>query len=143
MRGLIINAPTESSPGNETITQAGKYVIVGGICTLLDFSILFVLTHFLNIHYVASSIVSFMSGTVVNYYLCTLWVFRIRVIESHRVEFFYYGVITAGGLCINTALIWSFTEYSALNYMLSKVIAAFATYWWNFGARKYFLHTTR
>jgi putative flippase GtrA len=128
---------------NETFTQAAKYFIVGGFCTVLDFAMLFVLTHFAGLNYVTSSIISFMSGTVLNYYLCTFWIFKVRVVENRHYEFFYYAIITAIGLGINTLLIWSFTEFIGLYFMLSKLLATFVTYWWNFGARKYFLHTIK
>lgn len=128
---------------NETFKQAVKYFIVGGICTLLDFGLLFSLTHFLNLNYIISSIISFMAGTVLNYYLCTLWIFEIRIVKNHYHEFFYYTIITGIGLGINTLLIWIFTEFVGLYFMFSKLISAFVTYWWNFGARKYFLHTEK
>jgi putative flippase GtrA len=128
---------------NDTVRQAAKYFVVGGFCTLLDFSLLYGLTHYLNMHYVLSSIISFMSGTILNYFLCTFWIFKIRIVENQNLEFFYYAVITAFGLGINTFLIWAITEYLSFNFMYSKVLATFVTFWWNFGARKYFLHTIR
>lgn len=128
---------------NETFTQAVKYFIVGGCCTVLDFSLLFLLTHFTQLNYLTSSIISFMSGTVLNYLLCTFWIFKIRVIESRYHEFLYYALITAVGLGINTLIIWSLTEFFELYFMLSKLLATFVTYWWNFGARKYYLHTIK
>ena len=128
---------------NETVIQAIKYFIVGGFCTALDFILLYLLTMYAGINYVTSSIISFMSGTVLNYYLCTYWIFRIRVIEKRHHEFMYYAIITAVGLGINTGLIWLLTEFAGIFFMLSKLMATFATYWWNFFARKYFLHTIK
>jgi len=128
---------------NSLFTEAFKYLFVGGLCTLLDFSLLFLLTKYLGINYIASSILSFMSGTILNYYLCTIWIFKIRVIVKRQHEFLYYLIITGIGLGINTILIWGFTEFLALYFMLSKLLATFVTYWWNFGARKYFLHTIK
>jgi putative flippase GtrA len=128
---------------NEIITQAVKYFIVGGLCTIIDFVLLFILTHFLGLHYITSSVFSFMSGNVLNYYLCTLWIFKIRTINNRYHEFIYYSIITGIGLGINTIFIWSFTEFLGLYFMISKIIATLATYWWNFGARKYFLHTIK
>jgi putative flippase GtrA len=128
---------------NETFTQAVKYFIVGGFCTVLDFALLFILTHFVGLNYLTSSIISFMSGTVLNYFLCTYWIFKVKVVENRKHEFIFYVIITAIGLGINTLLIWSFTEFWGLYFMLSKLMATFVTYWWNFGARKYFLHTIR
>lgn len=128
---------------NSTFTEAFKYLFVGGLCTLLDFSLLFLMTKYLGINYITSSILSFMSGTILNYYLCTIWIFKIRVVEKRQHEFFYYLIITGIGLGINTLIIWGFTEFFALYFMLSKLLATFVTYWWNFGARKYFLHTIK
>jgi len=128
---------------NENVLQALKYFLVGGFCTLLDFMLLYILTHYLGLNYVKSSIYSFMSGTILNYYLCTLWIFKIRVIEDRRREFIYYAFITAIGLGINTTLIWTFTALFHFYFMLSKLLSTFVTYWWNFGARKYFLHTIK
>lgn len=128
---------------NATFNEAVKYFFVGGLCTVLDFGLLYILTDFLGINYIASSILSFMSGTLLNYYLCTIWIFKIRVIKKRHHEFFYYFIITGVGLGINTLLIWSFTEFYGFYFMLSKLLATFVTYWWNFGARKYFLHTTK
>ena len=143
MKRLINKIHTISIVNNETLTQAIKYFIVGGICTVLDFAILFVLTHFVGLNYVKSSIISFMSGTILNYHLCTFWIFKIRVVENRHHEFFFYAIITAIGLGINTLVIWSFTEFIGLYFMFSKLLATFVSYWWNLGARKYFLHTKK
>jgi len=128
---------------NETITQGVKYFFVGGICTLLDFAMLFMLTHYGGLNYITSSIVSFMSGTVLNYYLCTFWIFKVRVIKKQTSEFMYYIIITLVGLGINTLLIWGLTEFWGLYFMKSKLLATAVTFWWNFTARKYFLHTIK
>jgi putative flippase GtrA len=128
---------------NETFTQAVKYFFVGGFCTILDLALLFILTNFFGINYLVSSIISFMSGTILNYYLCTLWIFKIRVIENRYHEFTYYLIITGVALGINTLLIWGFTAILGLYFMLSKVFATVVTYCWNFWARKYFLHTIK
>lgn len=125
------------------IKQVVKYAFVGGICTVLDFGLLFILAKYLHIFYLISSAISFMFGTILNYYLCTLWIFKVRTVENKNIEFFYYLIITAVGLCLTTLIIWLFTEYFKLNFMLSKLIATFITVWWNFSARKYFLHTIK
>ena len=127
----------------DTTRQAMKYFIVGGLCTLLDIGLLFALTQFLDINYLVSSIISFTTGAVLNYFLCTHWIFKIRVVESRPLEFLFYLIITAVGLGINTGIIWVLTSFIAFHYLGSKVVAIFFTYWWNFGARKYFLHTIR
>lgn len=125
----------------EGFVQLLKYTIVGGICTVLDFFLLYALTHFFGINYLLSSVISFMSGTLFNYFLCIGWIFDIRVIKKRHQEFLYYILITGIGLVINTLIIWLLTEYLGVYFMISKIVAVFITFWWNFLARKYFLHS--
>ncbi|MDB4904397.1 MAG: GtrA family protein [Mucilaginibacter sp.] len=139
----ILNVSKYPDSKGETLKQIIKYAFVGGICTILDFGLLFILTNYFHVFYLISSTISFSAGTILNYYLCTLWIFKVRVLENKKVEFFYYLIITAVGLGITTLIIWLFTEYFKLNFMLSKLIATFITVWWNFSARKYFLHTIK
>lgn len=137
---MFINRYLASHMSSETATQATKYLIVGGICTLLDFALLFFFAHFFGINYIVSSVFSFMAAVVLNYFLCISWIFKVRVIENRHHEFFYYVVISAVGLAINTLFIWGLTQFLGIHFMLSKVAATFIIFAWNFGARKYFLH---
>lgn len=139
MKGIINSTILK----NETFNQAIKYFVVGGLCTIIDISLLFILTNFLGLNYVISSMISFMSGAILNYYLCTLWIFKVRVIENRYREFTYYLIITGVALGINTLLIWGFTESLGLYFIYSKIFATVFTYCWNFWARKYFLHTIK
>ncbi|HNQ67937.1 MAG TPA: GtrA family protein [Bacteroidales bacterium] len=128
---------------SETFTQAAKYFVVGGICTVLDVSLLFVLSKYFGLNYIVASIISFLVGTVLNYFLCTFWIFRVHKVENRYYEFGYYLLITIFGLALNTFIIWGVTELFDVNYMYSKLVAIFATFFWNFCARKYFLHTIK
>ena len=141
MKKLIANTVALAHSRKGLLTEAGKYFVVGGVCTVLDFALLFILTHYGNVHFMTSSIISFMAGTILNYYLCTVWIFKVRTVSNRNLEIVYYAVITAVGLGINSGLIWVFTTFLGYYFMLSKLLATFVTYWWNFGARKYFLHT--
>jgi putative flippase GtrA len=126
---------------SKVLLEASKYSIVGGICTLLDMLILFTLGYFFQINYLIASIVSFMVGATLNYFLCTFWIFEVRVIKKRRYEFSYYLLITAFVLLVNTVLMWMFTDVFGLHFMLSKSIAVLFTFILNFTLRKYFLHT--
>jgi putative flippase GtrA len=141
MKKFLSNTIALAHSRKELLTEAGKYFVVGGLCTVLDFALLFVLTHYGNVHFMMSSIISFMSGTILNYYLCTFWIFKVRTVSNRNLEMVYYLIITGVGLGINSLLIWVFTSFLGYYFMLSKLLATFVTYWWNFGARKYFLHT--
>ena len=127
----------------DLLTEAGKVFNCGwGVYGVLDFALLSILTRSMPVFITrTSSIISFMSGTILNYYLCTIWIFKNRAIANRNLEIFYYFIITAVGLGINYLVIAWLTPHINNNYMAAKLAATFATYWWNFGARKYFLHS--
>lgn len=140
MKKLISRTAALAQKRKNVLTEAGKYLIVGGLCTVLDFALLFSLEQYLNVHFLTASVLSFTAGTVLNYYLCTYWIFKVRRVTDRRLEMGFYLVITAVGLAINSALIWMLTSQFGYHFMLSKLAATAATFWWNFGARKWFLH---
>lgn len=121
--------------------EAFQYGIVGGICTVLDASVLYALTTAGGINYLLSSVVSFLIATVLNYLLSTKWVFAFRRVQNRYKEFTYYLIITAGVLGLNTILMWSLTDLVGLYFMFSKLITVFFTFGLNFVLRKVLLHT--
>lgn len=143
MNIIIKNVYNLSIVKNKFFIKIFKYSIVGTICTIIDFILLFILSKYCGLNYLTSSIISFMSGAVLNYFLCISWIFEIRIIKKTYQEFFYYLIITGVGLGINTILIWVITEFFGLYFMLSKIFAILVTFWWNFSARKYFLHSIK
>lgn len=128
---------------NQTLKQGIKYIFVGGICTILDFFILYLGVELLGINYLPVSIFSFLCGVVLNYFLCTSLVFRTHVVDSAPLEFVAYVAISGVGLLINTGVIALLTGSLGLYVMLSKLIAAGITLFWNFFARKIILHSKK
>ena len=57
----------------------GKYATAGFIAAVIDFSILFVLTDFVGLHYLVSASISFMFAATVNY-----WINSIPTSNSKR-----------------------------------------------------------
>ncbi len=115
-------------------------MIVGGICVVFEITLLYILASGLDINYLGSSIIAFISAVFLNYFLCIIWVFKVRKISNKIIEFCYYMVINSVGLIINTIVIYSLTELIGLYFIISKILALFFTYAWNFLARKKILH---
>ena len=125
---------------NKTVTQAAKYLVVGGTCTIVDMGLLYVLTEYAGIYYVLAAALSFTTGVTLNYFMCTGWIFEESKIKNKGVEILLYFVISIIGLLINVAGIWLLTNFLALHFMLSKFLATVLTLIWNFCSRKYLLH---
>lgn len=128
---------------HRTIKEFVQYAVVGGTCTLIDFVLLYLLTTKGGVHYLVSSSISFVIGVVVNWVLCTYWIFEFHKVQRQSMEFMYYVLISAVGLGLNALLMWLFTDGCGLWFMASKLIAAGITLFYNFFARKLLLHTKK
>ncbi|GHU80645.1 hypothetical protein FACS1894145_7230 [Bacteroidia bacterium] len=124
---------------NNTLLQLFRYTIVGGGAFVVDFGLLYMLTHFLHLHYLLSATISFIAGLLVNYVFSTLWVFNKKTVRNKYLEFLIFAIIGVIGLGFNDLFMWIFTDRCGLYYMWSKVITTAVVYFWNFFARKYVL----
>lgn len=124
---------------NSILAQTGKYLIVGGFCTIVDMGLLYLLTR-LGVHYLISAVISFTTGVTLNYFMCTAWIFDESKVKDKRIELLLYFLISIVGLLINLIGIWILTSMLEMHYMLSKLLSTAVTLIWNFCSRKYFLH---
>jgi putative flippase GtrA len=123
--------------------QMFRYAIVGGAAFALDISLLYVLTEFLHVYYIASATAAFVAGLLFNYALSVYWVFSERALANKYAEFLVFALIGVIGLLLNDGLIWSLTELGHIHYLASKVIAAIVIFFWNFFARRQVLFVSR
>jgi putative flippase GtrA len=116
--------------------QFTRYAMVGAIAFSADFGLLFVIAQFLKANYLLSAVIGFSAGVIINYILCTLWVFPKRTIENRLLEFLVFVSIGLIGLGINEITMWFLTERISIHYLLSKANAVIIVFFWNFFARK-------
>lgn len=125
------------------VRQFTQYVLVGGLAFLIDFSTLYVLTTHGGLHYLASATAGFTLGLIANYLLCTLWIFDHRNLQNRVHEFAIFAAIGVAGLLLNNFIIFALTDWAMLYYLHSKLIAAAAILFFNFGLRRTILFTQR
>lgn len=121
------------------IKQMVRYSISGSIAAMVDIGALFILTEFAGINYLISAAFSFCLGIITVYYLSIRWVFSNRRIAKKHHEFGIFIMIGVIGLALNVFFIWILTEFAAIHYLISKIIANIFVYFWNFFNRKYIL----
>lgn len=116
-----------------------KYAIIGGLCTVADFTIFLTLTNLLGIHYLLASTVSFSVAVFLNYYLCINFLFTAGIRFSKTVEIVSFFGISAIGLLIHQFILFSAVDLAHLGLILSKVIATGVVFSWNYLGRKWFV----
>ena len=125
------------TPTTNGLIQFFRYVFVGGIATIVDWGVLFLLTDGLGIHHLISAIFSFIAGLAANFVLSKLFVFKANEARVEpRLEFLAYGFIGVIGLGMTELILLCCTGWLHWHYMLSKVIATALVLVWNYLARK-------
>ena len=121
---------------DSTHVQFFRYIFVGGAAFIVDFVSLFIFTDVFGVYYLISAAIAFTLGLIANYALSINWVFNKRTLDNKLSEFTIFAVIGVVGIFLNVVIIYLFTEYVGLFYLVSKIIAAALILFWNFFARK-------
>lgn len=122
---------------NKGFLQFFRYLICGGTSTLTDMAVLFMLTYFLSIGHVVAATISYITGSITNYTLNTILVFK----SSGKVkkEFSVFVTIGLCGLLWTDLIIWLLADKLMINVMIAKVVAVILVLNWNFFMRKKFV----
>lgn len=123
------------------IRQIIKFGIVGTICFLIDYALLYLCTEYLGMYYLISGICSFTVSVVVNYYLSCRFVFDMKK-KNMKEEFFLFVLLSVVGLGINEGVLGILTESFRVHYMISKIVATAIVMVYNFVTRKVLIEGT-
>lgn len=121
------------------LSQVTRYGIVGLVALFFDYSVLVLLTEYLQVNHLISATAGFFVGLIVNYALATRFVFKEGKLSNKKLEFIIFSIIGAGGLLFTIGLMWLLTDVLEIHYTISKAVAVGTVFLWNFYARKYIL----
>lgn len=119
---------------NKGFLQFFRYLICGGTSTLCDMAMLFILTQFLSINHLVATPLAYVTGTITNYTLNTILVFKSS--GNIKKEFPVFAIIGIMGLLWTEIIIWLFVDVLGIYVMIAKVIAVVLVLNWNFFMRK-------
>lgn len=124
---------------NKLLMQIVKFIIVGGIATIIDFVLLYILKEFVGINEIVSNTISFTISLIYNYIASIKWVFDVDNNKNQNKQFVTFVVFSIIGLFINNLILWICIDKFSINYLLGKVIATGIVMIFNFVTRKIFL----
>ena len=119
--------------------QIFKFVIVGGIATIIDWVIYYLLYNFIHMNPLVANIISFSVSVIYNYIASVKWVFDVNKDKNKvkmLVEFLIFSII---GLLLTELLLWIGINKLNMNAMIVKVVATAIVMVFNFITRKIFL----
>ena len=115
-----------------------RYFLVGGASALIDFLIFCFFYSKLN-NWFLSATLSFFIATFVNYYLSINFVFISGRKFKRLREIYLVYLASFVGFILNQTILFFLIETFILNVYLSKIIASFLVFVWNFSARKFYI----
>lgn len=123
---------------NKLLMQIIKFVIVGGIATIIDYIIFFILHELLKIPTLPSNITSFTISVIYNYIASVKWVFDVKK-DGPKKQFIIFLILSIIGLLINTVIVYITIDVLNWYSMICKIIATGIVMVFNFITRKIFL----
>lgn len=118
--------------------QIIRFSIVGICAFIIDYTLLYTLTEYLNIYYFYSSIISFLVSLTFNYVVSIKWVFKVNKKTTIK-DFLVFIILSIIGLFINQIIMYIMVEKVNVYYMISKLCSTIIVMLWNFVTRKIFI----
>lgn len=124
---------------NKLAMQIIKFVIVGGIATIIDFIFLWFFKEIIGLPVILSNTLSFTISVTYNYIASIKWVFDVNKDKDSKKQFITFITFSIIGLLLNNLILWICNDIFKIHYLLGKVIATGIVMVFNFITRKLFL----
>ncbi len=118
--------------------QLFRFGVVGFTAFLIDAGVLYVLTEYLHVYYLVSSVISFIVSLAYNYILSIFWVFDVKRKQTYK-EVLLFAILSVIGLGVNQLVMYLGVDLLNIHYMLCKIIATIIVMVYNFITRKIFI----
>ena len=119
-----------------TKTQLTKFAIAGIIFAVVNILILYILTDFLGIYYILSSIIAFFLGSTGNFLLNKKWTFKEKMRHDLPKKYIKAMSVNISAVIITIALLYILTEFLNIHYLISQTIAMAVAFVANFIGNK-------
>ena len=116
-----------------------RFIVVGGIATIIDFVFLYIFKEFLNFNVILANTLSFIISVTYNYIASITWVFDTNKNKNKKIQFILFIIFSIVGLIINNIILYILTDKLNIYYLISKVVATLIVMIFNFVTRKKFL----
>lgn len=118
----------------------GRFMIIGGIGALLNTAILFILTDYLELHYILSSVFAIESAIILMFFLNNRFTFDNKKEQASKIVLgiFKSNIVRSVGIMANLGLLYVFTEFFNIYFLVSNLFAIIIASIINFTGEKHF-----
>jgi putative flippase GtrA len=127
-----------TAPVDNLFGQLPRALVVSVLALLVDVALYETLIRLAGMPAVPAAVVGYLSGGMIQYVLCTVWVFSTAP-GNHATGFVVFVLLSLVGLGITCAVIYVLNDLGHANELLAKIAAIGLAFTWNFLSRKFFL----
>ena len=102
-----------------------RYAVIGGVCTLLNLVVQWLLTSVIGLHYLLSTTIAFVTLTPLGFWLQKVVTFRTPQARA-RIEWPRYFATMGSSLAANVALMYVLVSLAGLWYLAACVVVTVA-----------------
>jgi len=113
-----------------------KYCLAGTFSAIIDLSILWFLTEKVGLFYLVSATIGFIIGTTIFYTISRKWTFKGTKTKIAR-SYVTLMLVAGTGLVLTIILLAFFVQVLEINYMISRIIAAFIVLGWTYNMNRH------
>ena len=129
-----------ADPVESVFLQVPRALAASVLALMFDFAILEFCVRMAGMAVVPAAIIGYLVGGVLQYVLCSLWVFSTSL-KSDAFGFVAFTILSLVGLGITWIVMFVVHEWAGLPVEIAKGGAVGLAFAWNFLSRKYLLFT--
>jgi putative flippase GtrA len=127
-----------AGPVESIFLQVPRALAVSVLALIIDFAVLELCVRLIGMAAVPSAIIGYLVGGVLQYVLCSLWVFSTSL-KNDAVGFLAFTILSLVGLGITWVVMAIAHDWAGLPVEIAKGGAVGLAFTWNFLSRKYLL----
>lgn len=106
----------------EKFLEIVRFGASGGIGVIVGYTTLYILTEYIGLWYLWSSMISCFLSYVVGFFMQKFWTFQNKETRELKKQFFVYIIISVLFFITNTGFMYIFVTCLHIQYILSQVI---------------------
>jgi len=113
------------------------YLSISFFVTSIDYSLLFILTHFFGIFYLISSTISYCLGLTLSYFFNRFFNFKKNAYDSSSKQYSIFVFFALMGLFFTNFILYILVHFFSFHYLLAKIFSICLVFFWNYFGSKY------
>jgi putative flippase GtrA len=119
-----------------------KFGLTGVTGLTIDFTLTWLFKDELHVNKFLANGIGFTAAVMSNYIIHRNWTFKHNKSKAGP-QFLVFFTVSAIGLLLNSAIIFLLDNMMSVNFYISKAVAIFIVFFWNFSANYFFVFKPR